>query len=38
MKENSEKMKEILKENVNIIELDTLIEELRKSKYLNDLL
>ena len=38
MKENIEKIKEILKENVNIIELDTLIEELRKSKYLNDLL
>ena len=38
MKENTEKIKEILKENVNIIELDTWIEELRKSKYLNNLL
>ncbi len=38
MKENSEKIKEILKENANIIQLDTWIEELRKSKYLNDLL
>ena len=34
----TEKIKEILKENVNIIELDTWIEELRKSKHLNNLL
>lgn len=38
LKENTEVIKEILKEDANIIYLDTWIEEFKESKYLNNLL